>query len=314
MPRTACSATTPIPSSDPLTVALVTNVARGTLTLNANGSFAYTPVAGDNGTVTFTYHASDATHTSNDATVTITITAVNDPPAAVADSYTTTEDTPLTVGAASGVLANDTDPDAGTTLTAVLAATSRRGSLTLSSTGGFTFTPAPNFNGTASFTYRASDGAASSAAVTVTITITPANDAPFITSAPATSVDEGVTYRYTFTAPDPDGDSIVFGATALPTWLNFTPPATIAGLHQNEVGAHRVHALRHRASCAAHGADVSDYGRRRRQCAEIATIAADRDPKAAASTSISPRSDGMPTRLPRRGSARRPVACRPGRA
>lgn len=55
----------------------------GTLALDANGSFTYTPVPGFNGSVTFTYKANDGFQDSNNvATVTITVDAVNDPPTA----------------------------------------------------------------------------------------------------------------------------------------------------------------------------------------------------------------------------------------
>ncbi len=75
------------------------------MTLAADGSFTYTPAADFNGTDSFTYTASDGTAVSNVATVTITVTAVNDAPVAVNDAATTTEET-----AVSGdVLANDTD-------------------------------------------------------------------------------------------------------------------------------------------------------------------------------------------------------------
>ena len=90
--------------------------------------------------------------------MTITVTAVNDAPAAADDAYSTTEDTPLTV-AAPGVLANDTDPD-GDPLTAVLVTGPSHGTLTLNANGSFTYTPAANYNGPDSFTYRASDGTA----------------------------------------------------------------------------------------------------------------------------------------------------------
>ena len=93
---------------------------------------------------------------SNVATVTITVTPVNDAPVAADDGYATDEDTPLTV-AAPGVLANDTDVD-GETLTAVLVAGPTHGTLTLNADGSFTYTPAANYNGTDSFTYRANDG------------------------------------------------------------------------------------------------------------------------------------------------------------
>ena len=62
----------------------------------------------------------------------------------------------LTV-AAPGVLGNDADPD-GNPLTATLVTGAGHGSLTLNANGSFTYTPAANFNGTDTFTYRASDG------------------------------------------------------------------------------------------------------------------------------------------------------------
>ena len=67
----------------------------------------------------FKYRASDGTAQSNEATVAITVTAANHAPVAVADSYSTDEDTPLTVTAGTGVLANDTDADSNP-LTAAL--------------------------------------------------------------------------------------------------------------------------------------------------------------------------------------------------
>src|SRR4029450_12354263 len=128
---------------------------------NANGSFTYTPAANFNGTDTFTYHASDGTAQSNTATVTITVNPVNDAPVATNDAYTTNEDTPLEVPAPGmlGVLANDNDPD-GNPLTATLVGGPAHGTLALNANGSFTYTPAANFNGDDTFTYRASDGTA----------------------------------------------------------------------------------------------------------------------------------------------------------
>ncbi|PYR58664.1 MAG: hypothetical protein DMF91_16680, partial [Acidobacteria bacterium] len=73
--------------SDPLTAILVSGPAHGTLTLNANGSFTYTPAANYNGSDSFTYQANDGTANSNVATVTITVNGVNDAPVAGNDSY-----------------------------------------------------------------------------------------------------------------------------------------------------------------------------------------------------------------------------------
>jgi VCBS repeat-containing protein len=103
---------------DALTAVLDTDVANGTLTLSANGSLSYTPDADFNGSDSFTYHANDGALDSGIVTVTITVNAVNDPPVAVDDGYTTDEDTTLNI-AAPGVLGNDTDVESDP-LTAVL--------------------------------------------------------------------------------------------------------------------------------------------------------------------------------------------------
>jgi len=113
-------------------------------------------------------------------------------PVAMNDAYTTAEDTSLTV-AAPGVLGNDSDPD-GEALTAVKVAGPVNGSLALNADGSFTFTPNANWSGTNTFTYRANDGRTNSSVATVTITVTPVNDAPTCSiSSPADGA--------TFTAP-----------------------------------------------------------------------------------------------------------------
>jgi hypothetical protein len=63
------------PSGNPLSAAKITDPANGTLTLNSNGSFTYTPNAGFSGSDSFTYRASDGVLNSNTATVSITVTA-----------------------------------------------------------------------------------------------------------------------------------------------------------------------------------------------------------------------------------------------
>src|SRR5439155_6454692 len=95
---------------DALTAVLVGGPSHGALTLNADGGFTYTPTANFNGSDSFSYKANDGVAQSNVATVTLTITAVNDAPGAVNDTYTTNEDTPLTVSVP-GVFGNDIDVD-----------------------------------------------------------------------------------------------------------------------------------------------------------------------------------------------------------
>jgi VCBS repeat-containing protein len=89
---------------DPLTAVLESGVSNGTLTLNADGSFTYTPDPDFNGTVSFTYRVSDGSSDSNVATVTITVDSIDDEPIALDDSVTLEGDEPVDIE----VLANDT--------------------------------------------------------------------------------------------------------------------------------------------------------------------------------------------------------------
>jgi VCBS repeat-containing protein len=93
----------------------------------------------------------------------------NTPPVAVADSYSTNQDTALVI-AASGVLANDTDAES-TPLTAALDAGPTNGTVTLNPNGSFTYTPTSGYTGSDSFTYHANDGLADSNTVTVSLTV-----------------------------------------------------------------------------------------------------------------------------------------------
>src|SRR5207302_328936 len=122
--------------------------------LASNGTFSYTPAVDYNGPDSFTYKANDGTADPNVATVAITVNAVNDAPVAVNDAYNVNEDTVLNV-APPGVLGNDTDVDANTTLSAAVVAGPAHGSLTLNGNGSFTYTPVANYNGADSFTYKA---------------------------------------------------------------------------------------------------------------------------------------------------------------
>jgi VCBS repeat-containing protein len=132
---------------------------------------------------------------------------VNEPPVAVADSYAAAEDTPLSVPAP-GVLGNDTDANSPP-LTAVPSTGPSHGSLTLSPDGGFVYTPAANFNGTDSFTYRANDGELDSGTVTVTIHVSAVNDPP-LANAQSVSTNEDTQLPVTLTGGDADGDSLNF--------------------------------------------------------------------------------------------------------
>ncbi len=155
---------------DSLTAVLNTDVTHGSLTLQANGSFSYTPDPDFNGTDTFTYFASDGFAHSSTATVTITVAPVNDNPVAVNDTYVTGRNTTLH-SPAPGVLANDSDVDMDP-LSTVLVSPPVTGALALQPDGAFDYTPPLNFTGAVTFTYQASDGVGGlSSAATVTIIV-----------------------------------------------------------------------------------------------------------------------------------------------
>ena len=82
------------------TAALVTGPRNGTLTLNADGSFTYTPRAGFFGSDSFTYRLTGGSLIGNTATVALTVRPINDAPVARDVAYTATEDTPLVTAAA----------------------------------------------------------------------------------------------------------------------------------------------------------------------------------------------------------------------
>ena len=177
------------PDGDPLSAALVGSVSHGSLVLNGDGSFDYAPGPDFFGTDSFTYKANDGTLDSNEATVTIAINPVNDPPVAVANAYGVDEDQVLNIPAP-GVLGNDSDPE-GAALTSVLGTAPSQGELTLNPDGSFTYVPAADFNGSDSFTYVANDGTLDSAEAVVAIAVNAVNDPP------VASDDSAVTGRDT---------------------------------------------------------------------------------------------------------------------
>ncbi len=195
---------------DPLTAAIVAQPSNGTVVLNADGSFEYTPADGFIGDDTFTYVASDGQAESNVATVTISIAEVNAAPVAADDAYSVTAGETLTA-TDDGVLANDADDD-GDPLTAAIVAQPSNGTVVLNADGSFEYTPADGFTGDDTFTYVASDGQAESNAATVTVSVVRANAAP-VAADDAYSVTAGETLTATDDGvlandADDDGDPL----------------------------------------------------------------------------------------------------------
>ena len=173
--------------STSLRVTLGTNPAHGSLSLQPDGGFTYTPAAGFTGTDSFTYRTSDQTSLSLPVTVVLTVTprssgpggpgpgspgpGANGEPAATADSYNVAAGTALTVPAP-GVLTNDSVPGSASVQASVVNGPAH-GALALKPDGSFTYSPNGDFFGTDSFSYRVSDGTSTSNAATVEISVMP---------------------------------------------------------------------------------------------------------------------------------------------
>jgi len=167
-----------IPSpGDPMTATLASDVTYGTLTLNTDGSFVYIHDGSETTSDQFTYFASSYTKDSNEATVTLVIQPVNDVPAAADDESSTQEDIPV----------------------------------------GVTYTPGPNFHGTDTFSYAATDGNGGHAEATVTVIVTPVNDPPVAQDdSKSTDEDASVTIDVLGNDSDPDGDSLMVQSVTQP--------------------------------------------------------------------------------------------------
>lgn len=151
------------PEYDFLTVTVVQPPSHGTLVLNSNGSFTYTPDDGYVGQDTFVYKASDGQEFD---TATVTLNIVNSAPFADDDFYFTSMATKLEVTALFGFLTNDFDSE-NNPLTAILVDSVEHGTLTFNSDGSFIYTPNQGFTGTDRFRYKAYDGNLYSGIVTV---------------------------------------------------------------------------------------------------------------------------------------------------
>lgn len=146
-----------------LTAIKMSNPSKGTVVLNPDGSFLYTPNAGATGNDTFTYVAFDGVQNSNVAKVTIHLNRVS---TAIGSSWITKPVTKV-IG---NILNGATDPDFDS-LTAQLISGPSSGSFNLSPAGDFSYTPNAGFAGLDSFTFASNDGWENSAPVTVNIRV-----------------------------------------------------------------------------------------------------------------------------------------------
>jgi hypothetical protein len=243
----------------------------GSITFDpASGAIVYTPLANFNGTDTFTYTIDDGDPASTArGTVTINVTAVNDPPIANSVAFTTDEDVMLTLTPVQ-LIGNDLkgpaapagtlDDESGQVLTLVsVDAQSQRGGTITFIGGQVRYTPPANGNqlnfpgdGFDRFTYRVADNGLTNGVLdprdavgTVTITVLAVNDPPVITAPASATVDEDVPQAIAGIAiTDIDAGegatagnlTVTFAVSQGTVTVNTTVPGGIGGVLNNGTG------------------------------------------------------------------------------
>ncbi len=215
---------------DTLTYTIETAPANGTLSGTAP-NLSYTPNTNYSGSDSFTFSISDGTSSSNIATVSITVTNINDAPIANDQSVTVDEDSNNNV-----ITLNGSDIE-GDTLTYTVETAPANGTL-----GGtvpnLSYTPNTNYTGTDSFTFSINDGTTNSNTATISITIDNINDAP-TAIAQTISVDEDSNNNViTLSGSDIEGDTLTYTIETAPANgtlsgtapnLSYTPNANYSG-------------------------------------------------------------------------------------
>jgi hypothetical protein len=150
-----------------------------------------------------------------------TVTHTNRAPVANSQAVTTTEDS------ATGITLTGSDPD-GETLSYSIGTGPAHGILS-GSAPSLTYTPALNYNGPDSFTFRVNDGTTNSSLATVAITVTGVADSPIVSTPANQSSAEGATVSLPVIASDPDGGALTYSATNLPGGLSIDAGTGVIG-------------------------------------------------------------------------------------
>ncbi len=231
---------------DTLTHSIVTQPTQGSVVITnpASGAFTYTPNLNVSGGDSFTFQVSDGAVTSGVATMSITISAVNDPPSAT--NLNAPESFIEDAAPFSMVKSVITDSDSTTVTATLTLSESGAGSLSTATSGGVTstfidgvwrasgavanvnlllagvkFTPAANWDQSFTMTISISDGVASALTGSKSFTVTPVNDLPTLTGTPATTATPDVLYTFAPGASDVDGSALSFAIQNKPSWATF---------------------------------------------------------------------------------------------
>lgn len=188
-----------------LQVTSVSTPANGTLLINADNTISYSPALNFAGSDSFDYVVSDGDGGTATASVSVTVNPINDAPVAVDDNVTTPEETAVTVP----VLANDSDPDVGDTLTVIALDAAINGVATLNSDQTVSYLPNAEFNGVENLAYTISDSQGITETAVLVIAVEFVNDVPVAADdAATTDEDTIVTVDVLANDSDVDGDTL----------------------------------------------------------------------------------------------------------
>ena len=191
---------------DSLIYVIIANATKGevVITNTTNGDYTYSPNPDAAGVDSFTFKVNDGLVNSNAATVSVSITAVNDAPVASNGNLNTSEDV-----AVNGVLsASDADGDA---LIYSIVSNGGKGTAVITNavTGDYTYTPNPGATGSDSFTFNVNDGQVDSNIATITVNLALVNDAP-VAQASTLNTDEDVAANGVLNATDTDSNALIY--------------------------------------------------------------------------------------------------------
>ncbi len=195
------------PEAQPIAFTVLSQPAHGSL-IGSAPSFTYRPNANFNGSDSFTFKVNDGQSDSNVATVSIMVNSVNDAPLANNLSINTT------VNQAAGIVLSGSDIE-NNPLTFIVVSNPQHGSLS-GTQQNLTYTPATNYSGSDSFTYRVNDGGLDSAVATVNITISSGNLPPIANGQNLVMAEDSI-ISITLSGSDPEGSPLTFSFLSPPT-------------------------------------------------------------------------------------------------